>query len=213
MSSEYRVLCLTHDPAIVIANEWRGPGGLAAALDAARKPTTCEATLEHRRCDLMVGRYSYPLVELACLGSGTTDAHRPVHRDPVWVDADWLRLLYHARRSGVAVVQDAAAGVGRSAGCWSVQRLARLRVELGVADPDELKPEVWRSTREWLADWPYVVIDPDGWREEGAPGLDEPISRWEFEQRMAASTVAPRDSPQGAERGNVFLQERPDVLP
>ncbi len=214
MSSEYRVLCLTHDPAIVIANEWQsGNGGLEAALAAARNPTTCEATSEHRRCDLMVGRYSYPLVELACLGSGLLAHQGPAHRDTVWMDAEWLRLLYHARRSGDPAVLDQASGMSTMFGCWSPLRLLRLRVELAVADPDELKPEAWRSTREWLSDWPYVVIDPDGWREPGAPGLDEPISRSEFERRMTASTVAPRESAQGVERGNIFLDTRPEVLP
>lgn len=54
-----------------------------------------------------------------------------------------------------------------------------------------------RKPDEWAPEFDRIVIDPDGWREEsryGAKRWDEPITREEYEQRMAESTTAPRDS-------------------
>lgn len=51
-----------------------------------------------------------------------------------------------------------------------------------------------RPAREWQERAGYVVVDPDGWREPGAPGPDEPITYDEFERRAASSTVAPWSS-------------------
>ena len=56
MSSTYRVLCLSHDPAIVAADDYQRPETAEAAIT--------EGIAEHAGCDLVIGRYSYPLVEL-----------------------------------------------------------------------------------------------------------------------------------------------------
>lgn len=59
MSSVYRILCLNHDPALEVGDDgWRSAQeALAAVADR-------EAAPGYPRCDLMVGRYSYPLVEV-----------------------------------------------------------------------------------------------------------------------------------------------------
>src|SRR5574342_432280 len=50
----------------------------------------------HKDCDLLVGRYSSPLVEVCCPGyetSGRRHGHPGSHSDHRWIGADWLRLL------------------------------------------------------------------------------------------------------------------------
>ncbi len=130
MSSDYRVLCLSHDPAIVTGAEWpdREP-----AIAAAADPANCEQLREHIQCDLLVGRYSYPLVEVACPPSRDQAAwkHYPYHPcGPEWIDASWLRLLAWCHRTAAA--DDPI--LTEPPGCWSRQRVHRLRLELGLPD-------------------------------------------------------------------------------
>lgn len=133
MSSTYKALCLSHDPAIVLDSpEWHsGDGGVERSVAAV------SAGLDgHPGCDLLVGRYSYPLVEVCCPAAIDAGAQREgtqcFHREPKWVDASWLRLA--------ALALDAPAGsplrkaVERVGRCWTPDRLRRLRVELGVAE-------------------------------------------------------------------------------
>lgn len=118
MSSTYRLLCLSHDPAIWLDQEWHsGSGGREVSLAAALDPPA-----EHAGCDLVIGSYSYPLVEVCCPGRRLGCRHR----DPSWVDARWLRLLHAARR--VPDLTDECRRAETS--CWPADRLARLRLEL-----------------------------------------------------------------------------------
>jgi hypothetical protein len=125
VSSIYRVVCLSHDPAIEASEHQRpehAEQAIAADIDG------------HHGCDLMIGRYSYPLVELGCPPSAATRGHPGsscCHGTTQWIDADWLRLL-------AAVQQDPAGRASQLAGsgnfrCWTVKRLQRLRLELGIA--------------------------------------------------------------------------------
>jgi hypothetical protein len=114
----YQLLCLNHDPAIILDQEWHSGSGTAIpdALAAITNPPG-----EHRNCDLIIGRYSYPLVEVCCPGN-----HGPyTHTDPRWIDACWLRLLLAASR-----VPELAEQCQRTSLCWPPQRLDRLRHEL-----------------------------------------------------------------------------------
>lgn len=115
MSSTYRVLCLSHDPAIALDIEWATP---EAALAALADPG---AAAEHPNCDLVVGRWSGALVEVCC-PSGRC------HLRPIWVDKVWLRLLAVAHDSKDVQVLAAADAFP----CWPATRLARLRSELGL---------------------------------------------------------------------------------
>jgi hypothetical protein len=56
VSSTYRVLCLSHDPAIVAADDFQRP-------EQAEEAIRDGMTNGHEHCDLMIGRYSYPLVD------------------------------------------------------------------------------------------------------------------------------------------------------
>ena len=116
MSSVYRLLCLSHNPAIVLDHEYHsGSDGLNRAVAALRAPVE-----GHPHCDLAIGRYSYPLVEV---GIATT-----THRVE-WVDADWLRLLWHAHRLDHEGLSAAATRLQRP---WTRARLDRLGPELGL---------------------------------------------------------------------------------
>ena len=42
---------------------------------------------------------------------------------------------------------------------------------------------------EWQEILDYVILDPDGWRVEGAPSWDTPITREEFIDRASRSTI------------------------
>lgn len=129
MSSTYSVLCLSHDPAIIVHD----PGY--------NRPEQAEAAIHngingHEQCDLMIGRYSSPLVELGCPRSADQPEHlrpgvlRCYHGSTMWTDSEWLRLLAAAYQSNDPDVRQAVKD-GRHA-CLSWERLRRLRVELGI---------------------------------------------------------------------------------
>ena len=129
MSSTYYVLCLSHDPAIIVND----PGS--------NRPEDAEATIRdrptgHEHCDLMIGRYSYPLVELGCPTSkDQPEALRPgtlrcYHGSTLWTDKGWLLLLAAAYQSTDPAMRGAVNAVDH--GCLSWERLRRLRVELGI---------------------------------------------------------------------------------
>ncbi|MFD5697482.1 hypothetical protein [Streptomyces lasiicapitis] len=122
MSSAYRILCLSHDPATA-HGEYRTPED---ALDA------IASTLEgHPNCDLLIGRFSYPLVEAGCPPSKyRPGGSRCVHGGTVWADADVLRLLAAGYQSQDEVVREATRRF--EARCWPRERLRRLREELGI---------------------------------------------------------------------------------
>lgn len=127
MSSIYRVLCLSHDPAIEAADgNWNRPEPAEQAI--------ADGIDGHTGCDLMIGRYSYPLVALGCPRSADTKGHigsTCLHGSLIWVDAKWLRLLAVAQQDPASVAgQIAADGHFR---CWTPERLRRLRLELGTA--------------------------------------------------------------------------------
>lgn len=130
MSSSYRILCLSHDPAVVAADNWEsgngwqsGNGGLEAVVEAVTHRTGVPALVEHLNCDLLVGRYSYSLVEVGC----PPTAGR--HRDVQWVDVGWLRLLARYLERHPDELRDY---LGFPFQCWTPERLHRLRDELGA---------------------------------------------------------------------------------
>ena len=129
MSSVYRVLCLSHDPAMDTGGEWHSSrDGHTIAPAAALDPAAHQETELHAGCDLVVGRYSYPLVEVCCPGGRHTGL---THRGPVWVEAEWLRLLWHAQQAPEdSPIRRAAAGAAMA--CWPHDRLGKLHRELDL---------------------------------------------------------------------------------
>lgn len=125
MSSTYRVLCLSHDPAITVDEEFRNWDDATEAIEAKR--------IGHDQCDLVIGRYSYPLVEIACLGGRAEGRCNSYHTTFKREDPQWLLLM---RESLAGDATSSAFGVAESIsrrGCWSRQRLDRLRHELADA--------------------------------------------------------------------------------
>lgn len=123
MSSNYHVLCLSHDPSLVVGEYGNRPEPALEAIGAGIEG--------HAGCDLVVGRYSYPLVAVCCPASRDQPAKlRCCHGGPSWVDRDWLRLLAAAYQSTDPLM---AVEVKRSArSCWPWERLRRLRLELEI---------------------------------------------------------------------------------
>jgi hypothetical protein len=95
VSSDYHVLCMNHDPAIMVAEEWHRP---ADALAAVKDREIGGPLAEHAHCDLLVGRYSAALVEVCCPGGNHATGRKRMHINEQWIDVDWLRLLYQAHR-------------------------------------------------------------------------------------------------------------------
>ncbi|HEY9372554.1 hypothetical protein [Streptomyces sp.] len=131
MSSVYRVLCLSHDPALALTEvEYSRPE--SAATDIA------SGIDGHQECDLLIGRYSYPLVEVGCppaTGPERSGQRRCYsHSTTEWVDVAWLRILAAVHQSGTENMR-ALSGDARLTH-WSPERLQRLRYELGI-DADE----------------------------------------------------------------------------
>lgn len=129
MSSTYRILCLSHDPAIPIET----PGW--------NRPTPAEEAIRigitgHEQCDLMIGRYSYPLVELGCPRSADRpDSLRPdvlrcYHGSTIWTDTEWLLLLAAAYQSTDPAMREAIKAGSHT--CLPWERLRRLRAELSI---------------------------------------------------------------------------------
>ena len=123
MSSTYRILCLSHDPATT-HGEYTTPEDAEHAISGGLEG--------HPNCDLAIGCYSYPLVEVGCPPSGgqpaTLGCNHGVTR---WMDGDWLIVLTVAYESTDPAIRKAAKASGHS--CWPWERLRRLRAEFGLA--------------------------------------------------------------------------------
>lgn len=117
MSSIYRVICLSHDPAIVLHD--REPSSHVEAADFREEMLAGD----HASCDLVVGRYSYPMIEVTCF-----ETSRHVHREPKVWDSSVLALASAARTAGGLLM---LLGQKVCAPCWSSPtRLVTLRNEL-----------------------------------------------------------------------------------
>jgi hypothetical protein len=129
VSSTYSAICLSHDPALII-----GPD---LTYDEASRLDSRGRLDGHQHCDIAIGRFSYPLIEVGCLGrqlpgpSGCRKQHGGIE----WIDSNWLRLLHTARpHVGPELLRR------HTFGCWPAERLDRLRQELGLADSPHLSP-------------------------------------------------------------------------
>ncbi|MEU9557987.1 hypothetical protein [Streptomyces fumanus] len=121
MSSTYRLLCVSHDPALIegeYASSTEAEEALVGGLEG------------HQQCDMLIGRFSYPLVEVGCPASRHQPATlRCCHGGTEWADADWLRLLAAGYQSSDPGVTATVARLRLP--CWPWDRLRRLREELG----------------------------------------------------------------------------------
>jgi hypothetical protein len=132
LSSDYHVLCLSHDPAIQATH--------ALSLEAAEQAIR-EGVDGHEACDLMIGAYSYPLVDLGCPGK-VLDQPRPgahrcssLHTATKWADVAWIRILAVAQRQPEGT-QLHTLTKATALGCFSPERLRRLREELQITWED-----------------------------------------------------------------------------
>lgn len=121
MSTVYRILCLSHDPAIILEPDWNNP---EQAIAAATNPDDYIEVAPHSSCDLLVGGFSYPLISVACPPRPHPGQDAAPHRQPIWITKDWLHVLAAANQLPHA---DLAAALRRLPGCWSPTRIHRLR--------------------------------------------------------------------------------------
>lgn len=123
MSSNFSLICASHQPAIVLDGEYPD---VRRALEALEPGAGLAA--QHPHCDLIVGRWSGGLIELGCLPSNARiyagQPHTGWHRDVQWVDASWLRLMLLTTPK-----QHATA---RIRGCWTQHRIATLHQVLDL---------------------------------------------------------------------------------
>jgi hypothetical protein len=123
VSSAYYLLCLSHDPALVIDHNF-GCDGIKALGDREH-----DFLAAHQECDLVAGRYSYPLIEAACFGRqlpGPTSC-KGCHNAVDWTEAQVLRLLSAASgKVDMKLIEPFT--------CWPPDRLAKLRRELGIGE-------------------------------------------------------------------------------
>jgi len=120
VTGDYWPICLSHDPGLELDHV--GDRDEAAAVAQAKIMASAGP---HRGCDLVLARYSNPLVEVACLpGAPTGTRHAAWHAAPEWVDVGWLQLLSWAQHHDVAVDEQLTLSVGL---CWPPTRLDRLR--------------------------------------------------------------------------------------
>lgn len=128
MSSRYRILCVSHSPAIALSADWGNPDEPATI---AANPRNHEETAGHEACDLVIGRYSYPLIEVGCPARPHDEepsVHQPWHPNDVkWIDVKWLRLLLAAQNSPELRSSEV---LQRIDDCWNSNRLNALRGEL-----------------------------------------------------------------------------------
>lgn len=126
MSSNYHLLCLSHDPAIVLSEYDFQRADISAVTRA------YPGLADHQQCDIMVGRYSYPLVEVGCFGAITLEGPtgcKGYHNGIQWMDRDWLRLLCTVNEHHSVNPQFMSPLTGR---CWTPERLRRLAPGLGM---------------------------------------------------------------------------------
>jgi hypothetical protein len=120
MSSVYRIFCLSHDPAIVLEEEFRSDTDAEAAITVGLD--------SHPDCDFLIGRFSYPLIEVGCPNRTRNHAGGVFHpRKTMWVDAIWLKLLYLAQNADEDRIERKLVEEAPILSCWGPERLRRLR--------------------------------------------------------------------------------------
>jgi hypothetical protein len=129
MSSNYDILCVSHNPAIRAAEDIPDRGD---AVTMALRGLD-----EHPDCDLLIARYSGALAEVGC-PRGDGEHHPGWHRDPIWADAALLRVVAAAASYlGGDPMSDpglASAVAQATRFCWTPARLHAIRRQLGVPD-------------------------------------------------------------------------------
>ncbi|MCX4974257.1 hypothetical protein [Streptomyces sp. NBC_00620] len=180
MSSTFHIACLSHDPAVDVTD--LGHNTAAEAEDSIRAGIN-----GHADCDLVIVRWSGAPVEFGCPGHRFDDKARPPahwcrsrHAHTEWIDGVWLHVLAHAR---MAKALPEKVAKRYELGCWTGQRIWRLRHELDL----ELPP---------TDDTPTGLPAAEG-VDEPSPSAEELVHPAEEQQASAPQRVddAPQPSP------------------
>jgi hypothetical protein len=138
VSSVYRGICLNHEPPMTFE---LGPVGDCQDPDEAGAHVLGHS--EHQACDVVIGRYSYPLIYVGCpgtIGMKRKGGHSS-HRDTFWTDVKFLRLAALAyRHAPNRLLTDPKSLRELEPSCWPMARLARLLPLLDVPDLNAPQP-------------------------------------------------------------------------
>lgn len=146
----WRALCMSHDPALIVDPDSGGYTDLDALVDEIEQSRERSHSM-HPDCDLIIGGFVLPqdgagfrerLVTVACPGQvgvgEDLDDGRHLHERLITVDVPWLRIFAAVLRppgtfvpSGDPLVD----AMRQLPGCWSADRVRRLRPLLGVVVP------------------------------------------------------------------------------
>jgi hypothetical protein len=162
VSSTYRTICLSHDPALTFDPE--------LTHEEANQLNSRDNLGDHTACDIVIGRWSGGLVEIGCPGldiPGAPWPHR--HGNIEWVDVGWLRLL-HAARPHV----ETSLLSHHTFRCWKPERLHRLRIDLGLPEQPAVDEAAEARaviagvgrTKLHVAIRALARLDPEWWRNE-----------------------------------------------
>ena len=132
MSNSYRILCLSHDPAIILEPDWTD---IAPALATAYDPAEHIEIAHHAGCDLLIGAWNNGLAAFGC-PPRLDPLHRPTHIHPEWINVDMMRVLVAAYETALPA-PDLTGALKRIPACWSSDRLHRLRELLRPAPVGE----------------------------------------------------------------------------
>lgn len=136
MSSTYQLICMNHDPGIVV---WDDHHQTFQPLEEKLKS---DDPWEHSGCDVVIGRFSYPLIEVGCPWSLGKYAYRCEHAATMWTEASWLKLLFLHAVSPESSLSSLAPTVFKSIPrCWTPGRVMKLRTFFG--------DEYVNAYREW----------------------------------------------------------------
>lgn len=130
MSSNYYLLCMNHNPALVIDVDSQSIDITSGLVESMRQGAllpgnSYDHLLVHKECHLMIGRYSYPLIELGCL-EGMAHGHSGIK----WIDRDVLRvMLYLDDKFGVTEEVHRLLQPWRK--CFGLELVRLLRNEIG----------------------------------------------------------------------------------
>lgn len=167
MSSSYYAICASHTPALTVSAD--------LGRETAAHLTTRDRFDGHDQCDILIERVSGGIVEMACPGTqlpGPTGC-KGRHLDTEWIDIGWLRLLAMTMSSPDPVDPELLRHIS-TFGCWTRERMASIRGELGLPEPAatdeeaEVRATVAKVTLPELHDAIHKLarLDPAWWRME-----------------------------------------------
>ena len=139
MSSVYKIFCVSHNPAIMVAQtgpdrfDWSRPEGPLAAIADHWGPLA-----NHPHCDFLIGRCQGAYTEYICPGKRESDP-RPnpcTHTEPATIAAEWIDLMAaDLNDPGHSAATARALDHIHRSGCWTFERVHSIRAYFEPTEP------------------------------------------------------------------------------